>query len=152
MLSTRLWSQLIVLLFFGSIFGLLDANAELRPAKIFSDNMVLQQGVFLPVWGMAEANTQITVQFAGQKEVVQSDEHGKWRLNLPPLKVNDEPQVFKVYSEKQTFSFKNVVVGEVWFSGGQSNMGYNAGSMAGRLELGKSVVSTENYTNVCIIN
>ena len=48
---------------------------------------------------MAEANTQITVQFAGQKEVVQSDEHGKWRLNLPPLKVNDEPQVFKVYSE-----------------------------------------------------
>jgi sialate O-acetylesterase len=148
MLLTRLWSKLIVLLFFGSIFGLLDANASLRPAKIFSDNMVLQQGVFLPVWGMAEANTQITVQFAGQKEVVQSDEHGKWRLNLPPLKVNDEPQVFKVYSEKQTFSFKNVVVGEVWFSGGQSNMGYNAGSMAGRLELGKSLVSTANYPNV----
>ena len=42
----------------------------------------------------------------------------------------------------------NVVVGEVWFSGGQSNMGYNAGSMAGRLDLGKSLVSTADYPNV----
>ena len=125
-----------------------DAKASLRLAKIFSDNMVLQQGALVPVWGVSDPEKKVTVEFAGQKVATTSDEKGKWKLNLKPMEVNSDPKLFKVSTEKETVSFKNVVVGEVWFSGGQSNMGYNTGSMAGRLELAKTLVSKADYPNI----
>ena len=46
------------------------------------------------------------------------------------------------------FSIKNVVVGEGWFSGGQSNMGYSTEAMAERLELARNLVSKANYPDI----
>ncbi|MDB4720385.1 sialate O-acetylesterase [Verrucomicrobiales bacterium] len=134
-------------LFCSSII-LSHAEESLRPARIFSDNMVLQQGSPVPVWGTSAPNEKVTVEYAGQRVEIKSDQKGKWKLNLNPLRVNAEPKVFKVSTEKEDISFRNVIVGEVWFSGGQSNMGYNAGSMAGRLDLGKRLVSKADYPNV----
>ncbi len=136
----------LALFCFSVILG--HAEESLRPARIFSDNMVLQQGSPVPVWGTSAPNEKVTVEYAGQRVETKSDQKGKWKLNLNPLTANAEPKVLKVSTENKKISFKNVVVGEVWFSGGQSNMGYNAGSMAGRLELGKSLVSKADYPNI----
>ncbi len=128
----------------------LTSHAEdlLQPAKIFSHNMVLQQGGEVPIWGKSNPNVKVTVEYAGQKKVTKADGNGKWSLNLEPMIAASNPNVLKVFTKSKEFRFNNVVVGEVWFSGGQSNMAYNAGGMAKHLELGKSLLDKADYPNI----
>ena len=146
--SNYCFFQLVVILMVLHLISYTGTGATLRLAKIFSDNMVLQKGVSVPIWGTAEPNKKVTVEFADQKVETRSNNLGKWRLKLQPLGVSNDSRVFKVSSEKQMLSLNNVVVGEIWFSGGQSNMGYSTGAMAGRLELARNLVSKANYPDI----
>ena len=124
------------------------AEDLLQPAKIFSHNMVLQQGGKVPIWGNSNPNVGVTVEFAGQKHVTKADGNGKWSLNLNSMNSTSQPNVLKVFTKSKEIRFNNVVVGEVWFSGGQSNMAYNAGGMAKNLELGKSLLDKADYPHI----
>jgi sialate O-acetylesterase len=98
----------------------LAARAELRLPEVFSDNMVLQQGMPVPVWGWADDGEAVTIKFRRQKITVKAVNLG-WRAELRALK-SGGPEVLSVSSGKQTFQFTNVLVGEVWVCSGQSNM------------------------------
>ena len=128
----------------------LTSHAEdlLQPAKIFSHNMVLQQGGEIPIWGKSNPNVKVTVEYAGQKQVTRADGNGKWSLNLESMIATSNPNVLKVFTKSKEIRFNNVVVGEVWFSGGQSNMAYNAGGMAKHLDLGKYLLDKADYPNI----
>ncbi|WDE99325.1 sialate O-acetylesterase [Lentisphaera profundi] len=95
---------------------------ELSVAGIFSDGMVLQQGIKVPVWGMGEAESSITVAFDTQKISTTVDAQGKWMLKLDPLKASSENSELKISSPEERLVIKNVLVGEVWLCAGQSNM------------------------------
>jgi sialate O-acetylesterase len=97
------------------------APAEVTLPKLFGDNMVLQRDRPVPVWGWAEKGTPVTVTFAGQEKRAVTDEEGKWRVNLDPMKACREPAVLKVTGTNEVV-FKGVLVGEVWLCAGQSNM------------------------------
>ena len=76
---------------FGAIVILLDvayASDAVRTAKIFSDHMVLQQELPVPVWGKVEAGETVTVKFSGQTAKTQADREGRWKVWLKPLKAN----------------------------------------------------------------
>src|SRR5690349_23083082 len=102
---------------FIATFGL---QAELRLPALFSDNMVLQQGMPVPVWGWADDGEAITVKFRGQTVTATTMNLG-WSLKLRPLKAGG-PDVLTVSTKSKTIEFKNVLVGEVWVCSGQSNM------------------------------
>jgi sialate O-acetylesterase len=87
--------------------------------NIFSDNMVLQQGATVPIWGWADDDTLVTVIFRNQVVSTRAL-YGKWRVELHDLKPG-RPDTL-IVSAKNTLQFRNVVVGEVWLAGGQSNM------------------------------
>lgn len=108
---------------FALAFGLIAcvAQAAVKLPAIFGENMVLQQQQPVPVWGWADANEQVTVEFAGQKKSATAGANGKWMLKLDALKASATPAVFKV-SASNVITLNNVVVGEVWFASGQSNM------------------------------
>ncbi len=95
---------------------------ELRVASIFSDHMVLQQQAKLPIWGTAEPGATITISFVGKSKSTVVGEDGKWIAFLDEMAVVDEPQEMIVRDSHSTITYKNVVVGEVWFASGQSNM------------------------------
>ena len=95
---------------------------NLRVADVFTDNAVLQQGVKLPVWGTALAGEKVTVHFDGQTKTVQASPDGSWRLDLTPLESDAEGKRLIVESRAQRLEFQNVLVGEVWYASGQSNM------------------------------
>src|SRR5689334_1336774 len=95
------------------------ANAEVRLHALFSDNMVLQRGVPVPVWGWASEGEAVKVQF-GEQTAETTAKDGKWMVRLKPVK-SKEPGVLKV-SGKNTITLTNVVAGEVWIASGQSNM------------------------------
>jgi len=97
------------------------AFAEVKLPSIFGAHMVLQQGQSVPVWGWAEAGEVITVSFAGQSVKTTADQSGRWTLKLEALAASAEPAVFTVKGSN-TITLENVVVGEVWFCSGQSNM------------------------------
>src|SRR6266581_3390674 len=101
--------------------GLLVSSlqADVRLHGLFSDNMVLQRGMAVPIWGWADNGETVTVQF-GNQTVRTMAKDGKWIVRLKKLKAG-EPATLKV-TGKNTITLTNVVVGEVWIASGQSNM------------------------------
>jgi sialate O-acetylesterase len=85
----------------------------------FSDNMVLQQGASVPIWGWGREGDAVTVEFRGQK-VSTRVTNGKWLVKLLNLKAGG-PDTLTITSST-TIKLKNVLVGEVWLASGQSNM------------------------------
>ena len=90
----------------------------MKLAAIFSDNMVLQRDRPVPVWGWSTPGATVTVEFAGQKQTATADVAGKWTVTLDPMPVSVEPRELVAGG----CPVKNVLVGDVWFCSGQSNM------------------------------
>lgn len=95
--------------------------AEVEMTNLFSDNMVLQRELPVPVWGTADPGEEVTVSFAGQIVEGTADESGKWMVKLAPLETSREGQTLTVKASN-TLTFSGVLVGEVRLCSGQSNM------------------------------
>ncbi len=63
------------------------ATAEVKVDRMFSDHMVLQRGMPVPVWGTAGIGEKVTVAFGGQSKQTEADTEGKWLVRLDALKV-----------------------------------------------------------------
>lgn len=100
--------------------------ALVKPNSLFSNNMVLQRGVAVPIWGTANEGEKVTVEFNGQK-VSTIAKDGKWMVKLNPLKVSKKPLTMTISGEN-TLKIENILVGEVWVCSGQSNMEMTIGS------------------------
>jgi sialate O-acetylesterase len=96
----------------------------MKVAGIFGDNMVLQQGVRVPVWGTAEPGTKVTVEFGRQRKSAVADRAGRWLVRLAPLRTSAKPRVLTISGAAggRRIELGNVLVGEVWIGSGQSNM------------------------------
>lgn len=109
------------------------ALAALQLASPFGDHMVLQRDQPVPVWGTATPSEKIVVEFAGKKETVTADTRGSWRVDLAAMPASAEPRDFVVKGDKgDTKKFTDVLVGEVWLCGGQSNMERQLGLRPGQ--------------------
>lgn len=104
------------------VFGAITGNyGGLQLPEIYSDNMVLQHGQALPLHGIANAGTKITVTIGKQQLNTTADSNGKWQVTLAPLAAK-ETYTLQITAAKEKRVFKNVVAGEVWLCSGQSNM------------------------------
>jgi len=96
-----------------------------KAAAIFSDNMVLQHGKPVPVWGTGGAEESfVRVSWEDGKNNKQAEttvRGGKWNLTLPPLTACITGELV-IKNENNEIRFRNVITGDVWFAGGQSNM------------------------------
>lgn len=106
----------------------LSVLAEVKLASLFQEGMVLQRGMAVPVWGVAEVGEEITVTFGGQKKEAKADQSGHWRVELEGLAGSSDGQEMKVVGENEIV-LKDVVVGEVWICSGQSNMQMGVGGV-----------------------
>lgn len=106
----------------------LPAAVTLNP--LFQDHAVLQQGVAVPVWGMADPGEKVTVEFAGQSVATVAAGDGKWLVRLAPL-TTGEPRTLTVTGKNQIV-LTDILVGEVWIASGQSNMERQLGLRAGQ--------------------
>ena len=112
----------------AALFLALSAQAEVKLASPFTDHMVLQRDVAVPVWGTADAGELVTVEFAGQKKTATADASGQWSVKLDPLSASAEPRELLVRGNRksgiETLKCADVLVGEVWLASGQSNMDF----------------------------
>lgn len=113
------------------------ASAEITLPAVFSDHMVLQSGIPLPVWGKGPAGQSIRIDvldgvgtsLSSIDGQVGSD--GRWRVKLPMLLASAAPRTLRVTCAGESLSRSDVLVGEVWLCGGQSNMEWPIGASAG---------------------
>jgi sialate O-acetylesterase len=114
----------------AALLAPLFALAEINLPALFSDGMVLQQGKKLPVWGWADAGTKVTVSFAQDSVSATTPANGKWMVRLPAQKASADGRELSVKAGNETKVIKDVLVGEVWLCGGQSNMDFTLKQLA----------------------
>lgn len=106
----------------------LTAFGQLSMPNVFSDDMVLQQGKPVALWGEARPGAKVVARFADQRVSAVVDAEGKWSLHLAEMTASAEPRTLVVSSGKEKLTYNNVLVGEVWLASGQSNMEYSMGN------------------------
>ena len=94
---------------------------KLKLAAVFGNDMVLQREKNINFWGEAEYRATVTVCIENISRKTVSDEKGQWKLSFPPMTAGG-PYTVTVSDGTDTIEFTNVMIGEVWFAGGQSNM------------------------------
>jgi sialate O-acetylesterase len=102
------------------------ADADVTVDKMFTDHMVLQRDLAVPIWGTAEPKEAIEVRFRDQSRKTTADKDGKWIVKLDKLKVGVPGKL--TISGKNTVTLDDVLVGEVWVGSGQSNMAGRCGN------------------------
>jgi len=95
--------------------------AEVTLPSVIGSHMVLQRNSPLPVWGWADPGEQITVEITGNRESTKADTKGRWKVVLSPMKTQSTPLSMTIRGSN-TINLENILIGDVWFGSGQSNM------------------------------
>jgi sialate O-acetylesterase len=90
--------------------------------NLFQSNMVLQRDKPVAIWGWATAGEKITVSFANQTQTATAGKDRTWKVMLTALTTNAQPQKLTVQGKEKTLTLENILVGDIWVLGGQSNM------------------------------
>jgi len=96
--------------------------ADVKLPAVISDNMVLQRGKKIPIWGWAEPGEKVSVKGSWQwfKTSTKTKDNGKWMVKIQPPKAGGPYEI--EIKGNNTITLKNILVGEVWVCSGQSNM------------------------------
>jgi sialate O-acetylesterase len=96
---------------------------NVRLPILVSDGMVLQRDTKLMIWGWASPGEKVQVKFNKKTVSTVTDSEGNWKIALPPMKAGG-PYSMEVKG-KNTIIIKDILIGDVWFCSGQSNMVLN---------------------------
>ncbi|MHC4559163.1 MAG: sialate O-acetylesterase [Planctomycetota bacterium] len=104
--------------------------ADVKLAAVIGDNMVLQQGEKVSIWGWAEPNEEVMVGVSWHSMMwaVNADKDGKWAFEMNSPKAGGPYEM--TISGKNTIVIKNIMIGEVWVCSGQSNMQWSVQASA----------------------
>ncbi|GAB3010841.1 sialate O-acetylesterase [uncultured Cyclobacterium sp.] len=132
-----------IVLFAALFLILFQVKAELKLPKVFADHMVLQRGQEIPVWGEADPRQWVNVTFQGKKYRVKADKEGKWMLKMDAFPKGG-PYILSINTKKESKVLENVMMGDVWLLGGQSNMEW----ALKRTNNGEDSIKTANHPNI----
>jgi len=113
--------MLVVLVLVAGCLAGLAASGGLRLPAVIGDNMVVQRGTRVPIWGWATPGERVVVRIAGQQATAKTGADGAWQVRLRPLNAAG-PYEMTVSGATATLTVKNILAGEVWLCSGQSNM------------------------------
>jgi len=136
-LSVMLWALLTATSFPAAV------NPPLPfVSPMFGDNMVLQRGKMNTIWGWTQPGEMVRVELATQTATATANVAGRWEARLLPH-VSTTPLTLRI-TGPQIVVFTNILVGEVWLCGGQSNMELPLN----RTRNGEAVIAAANQPNI----
>jgi len=142
-LKIILLASLVIIILFSCQSPQPATNIKLP--KLFTDHMVLQQEMNVPIWGTANPGGLIAIQFLNQKVKTVANAAGEWNVKLKPLKAGG-PFELKIIGQ-DTIVIQDVLVGEVWIGSGQSNMEMPLAGWGQVLDFEKEIAEA-NYPNL----
>lgn len=116
-------------------------------SNVFQSNMVLQRDKPIHVWGWAEPGQEVEVSFGEATATGKAAEDRKWRVTLPATPAHREPQTLTVTSGEDKILLDNILIGDVWVLGGQSNMEFELA----KVENGPLEIISANYPEIRIL-
>lgn len=116
-------------------------------ANVFQSNMVLQRDKPLNIWGWAEPGEKVVVAFAGQEVPAQAAADRSWQVTLKLVAANNAPQALTVRGKSATLEMTNILVGDVWILGGQSNMEFPIS----RVDDGELEIVSANFPHIRLL-
>ena len=90
--------------------------------NLFQSNMVLQRDKPIAIWGWAAPGENVSVSFAGDARKATAGPDRSWRVQLPARPASSVPAVMTIQGRTKKLTLDNILVGDVWLLGGQSNM------------------------------
>ncbi|MGN0213629.1 MAG: sialate O-acetylesterase [Muribaculaceae bacterium] len=114
-------NRLIVLIFAAAV---VFASSAIELPEVIGDNMVLQQNSDVLLWGWSKSNSKVdvTTSWDGVTHTAQANNSGRWEVKVTTPKASYANHEIKFADETSSLTAHNVLVGEVWFCSGQSNM------------------------------
>ncbi len=101
----------------------MNATDSMRVNSIFNSHMVLQRESEVPIWGIGVEGELITVRCRGL-HVNATVQGGTWKAQLPPMEAGGPVELI-IESSTESIVLKDILFGDVWLAGGQSNMEFN---------------------------
>src|SRR5690349_3966327 len=98
------------------------AKADVRPAGIFSSDMVLQRNQPIVIWGWADKGERVSVTFNNATKKVKPDASGKWKVTFAQMQAGGPYEM--VIKGKNQILLNNILIGDIWVCSGQSTMGF----------------------------
>jgi len=126
----------------------LTAAADVSLNNMFGDHMVLQQGIKNRIWGKADPGEAVMVALAGQTKTTTVAPDGGWEVFLDPILEYGGPHALTVKG-KNTVTFTDVLIGEVWICSGQSNMQWSV-NQANDPDLEKAAATFPNIRLISV--
>ena len=122
--------QILVLI--AALFAA-SAFAEIKMPAIFGNNMMFQQQKPINIWGTAKPNSQVKVMFNFKHTTATADKDGNWKMSLPAEPASFSPKALTVFEDNLPCRvIQNILVGEIWLAGGQSNMAFRVRNSSDR--------------------
>ena len=128
--------SLIALL--SAVLTLSSATAQQEPANhltvvpamaeglslhnLFQSNMVLQREKPITIWGWAEPGEDVSVSVGGQTQTIKAGTDRSWKVIFPAMPATAEPLQMTIKGKDVSITLDNILMGDVWVMGGQSNM------------------------------
>ena len=100
------------------------APAGFRVHNLFQSNMVIQRTKPVDVWGWSTPGDKITVTFAGKTVTGTTGKDGTWKATLPAMEASSKPATMTIEGKDGKTTLGNILIGDVWIAGGQSNMAF----------------------------
>ncbi|MCA9178997.1 MAG: hypothetical protein KDB14_31250 [Planctomycetales bacterium] len=116
-------------------------------SNVFQSNMVLQRDKPLHVWGWAAPGELIQVTFADNEASAEAGQDRAWRVTLPATAASSTPRPLTIKGKSDSVVLDNILVGDVWVLGGQSNMEFEIA----KVENGALEIISANYPEIRIL-
>ncbi|SDS10949.1 sialate O-acetylesterase [Mucilaginibacter mallensis] len=108
---------LLLTIFFSA---LTTAYAQVRLPQLINDGMVLQRDAKIKIWGWAQPGEKITINFNHRKYTTTTKPNGEWQVESSAMK-SGGPYTMDI-SASNHITINDILIGDVWFCSGQSNM------------------------------
>ena len=141
----RLRSYCIILAFTFCVGLRTVSFAEVKLPSVIGENMVLQRGQADSIWGWADADEDVTVEFNGQTKSTKAGDNGKWSVKLDPMRQGGPFEM--TIKGKNVIKLGNIMIGDVWVCSGQSNMEWNVANSNNA----DTEIKEANYPNIRLI-
>lgn len=112
--------------------------------NFFQSNMVVQRDKPIPLWGWAASGETVTVTFGENTQTATAAADGSWKVELPALAASSDSRTITVRGQKDVIELTNILVGDVWLLGGQSNMEFELH----KVEEGELEIISANFSHI----
>lgn len=127
--------------------------SQTKMPSFFSNNMILQQQEKVSIWGTDAPNTTVEIETSwGQKSSTTADASGNWKTKIPTIAASFQKHTITIKGTT-SITFENVLIGEIWFCSGQSNMEMQMKTLnKNPTQKSEELISTSSNTNIRLFN